>query len=295
AAVLAETLTLLGPQAGLRGIGLHGSGGAGLPPSLLGDPGRLRQILINLVGNAVKFTEAGSVEVSVAAHPAELAEEVRLVFTVRDSGIGMPPETVANLFSPFVQGDASTTRRFGGTGLGLSICKRLIDMMGGRIDVESQPGAGSTFRVDLPFAVAAAPLPLPTPAADTPAGDLRVLLVEDNVINRKVAEALLGKLHCRCTSAVNGAEALARLAAEPFDLILMDCQMPVMDGFEATRRLRAGEAGALAASLPVIAMTANAMQGDREQCLAAGMDDYLAKPVSRDELAAALTRWTSGN
>jgi CheY-like chemotaxis protein len=167
-------------------------------------------------------------------------------------------------------------------------------MMGGSIDVDSAPGAGTTFRVDLPFAVAvASPPPEPAPPIQPPAS-LRVLLVEDNAINRKVADALLRKLHCQCASAVNGAEALRRLAGEAFDVVLMDCQMPVMDGFEATRRLRAGEAGTLAASLPVIAMTANAMQGDREQCLAAGMDDYLAKPVSRDDLAATLARWTTG-
>ncbi|PKO87875.1 MAG: hypothetical protein CVU18_09145 [Betaproteobacteria bacterium HGW-Betaproteobacteria-12] len=294
--VVAETLTLFRTQAGLRGIRLSGAGAAELPACLIGDPGRLRQILINLLGNALKFTEAGSIELTVATRPAEAPpDHVRLAFTVRDTGIGMSRETLSNLFSPFVQGDASTTRRFGGTGLGLSICKRLIDLMGGAISVDSQPGCGSAFHVDLPFAVGHAPLPTPAAAAERAIGNLRVLLVEDNAINRKVAEALLDRLHCRCTSTVNGAEALARLADEEFDVILMDCQMPVMDGFEATRRLRAGDAGARATTLPVIAMTANAMQGDRELCLAAGMDDYLAKPVSRDALAAALTRWTSGN
>jgi PAS domain S-box-containing protein len=295
AAVIAETLTLFRPQASLRGIRLTVTGEAGLPDGLLGDPGRLRQILINLIGNAIKFTEAGGVELSLGARPADdSGGHVRLQISVRDSGIGMDADTVANLFSPFVQGDASTTRRFGGTGLGLSICKRLIDLMGGDIRVESTPDGGSTFHVEIPFAIAEQPsaaAPLARPAAPD---NLHILLVEDNAINRKVAAALLDKLHCRCTATANGAEALERLRRETFDIVLMDCQMPVMDGFEATRRLRAGEAGPAAMRLPVIAMTANAMQGDREECLAAGMDDYLAKPVSRDALAAALTRWTSG-
>ncbi|KAB2923382.1 MAG: PAS domain S-box protein [Dechloromonas sp.] len=296
ASVLGEAITLFKPQAALRGLRLDYIGDPELPASLIGDPGRLRQILINLLGNALKFTESGGITLTVEALRAvDHGDHVWLAITVRDTGIGMAPETLAQLFSPFVQGDASTTRRFGGTGLGLSICKRLIGLMGGDISVESQPGAGSAFHVELPFAIAHKPLPPPPLAATRTPADLRILLVEDNAINRKVAEAMLGKLHCRCTSVVNGAEALARLSAEDFDVILMDCQMPVMDGFEATRRLRAGEAGARAAGMPVIAMTANAMQGDREQCLAAGMDDYLAKPVSRDELAAALTRWTSGN
>ena len=295
ATVVAETLTLFRPQAGLRGIRLAATGEADLPACLLGDPGRLRQILINLIGNAIKFTENGSIELSIASHSsAAAAEQIRLAISVRDTGIGMNAETVAELFSPFVQGDASTTRRFGGTGLGLSICKRLIDLMGGEIRVESTPGQGSAFHLELPFAIGEQ-LPAVAPRRPRAApDDLHILLVEDNAINRKVATALLEKLHCRCTTTVNGAEALERLRHEAFDIILMDCQMPVMDGFEATRRLRAGEAGKAAARLPVIAMTANAMQGDREECLAAGMDDYLAKPVSRDALAAALTRWTSG-
>ena len=295
ATVIAETLTLFRPQASLRGISLAVTGEAELPAGLLGDPGRLRQILINLIGNAIKFTEAGSVALDIDAQPsADNDEHVRLRISVRDSGIGMDADTVANLFSPFVQGDASTTRRFGGTGLGLSICKRLIDLMDGDIRVESTPGQGSTFHVELPFAMAEQPsAAAPAVQAATP-GDLHILLVEDNAINRKVAAALLDKLHCQCTTTENGAEALERLRRESFDIILMDCQMPVMDGFEATRRLRAGEAGQEAMRLPVIAMTANAMQGDREECLAAGMDDYLAKPVSREALAAVLTRWTSG-
>jgi PAS domain S-box-containing protein len=295
AAIVTETLTLFRPQTTLRGIRLASSGEAELPAGLFGDPGRLRQILINLIGNAIKFTEVGSIELKLASRPdGDAADRIRLSICVRDTGIGMSGEVIADLFSPFVQGDASTTRRFGGTGLGLSICKRLIELMGGDIRVESTPGRGSAFHVDLPFAIAEQPPEAPAKARQAGPNNLHILLVEDNAINRKVAIALLEKLHCRCTTTTNGAEALERLRQESFDIVLMDCQMPVMDGFEATRRLRAGEAGDQAACLPIIAMTANAMQGDREECLAAGMDDYLAKPVSRDALAAALMRWTSG-
>jgi PAS domain S-box-containing protein len=296
AALLHDIVALLKHQANLKEISLLADCGNLPDETLIGDPGRLRQILINLVGNAVKFTQAGSVHIQMDSTPSPgQPQQTQLTFTIRDTGIGMSPDVVANLFSPFYQVDASTTRRFGGTGLGLSICKRLVELMGGRISVESNPGSGSTFRFELPFGIdrsLAEPVPTLT-APDTLRPGLRILLVEDNLVNQKVAGALLKKLACLVSIAVNGEEALRQLNAEPFDIILMDCQMPVMDGFEATQRLRAGEAGSTAATLPVIAMTANAMQGDREQCLAAGMDDYLAKPVNRNELHDALLRWSS--
>jgi PAS domain S-box-containing protein len=293
--LLHDIVALLKHQADLKELTLSTAISPTLPAQLRGDPGRLRQILLNLVGNAVKFTPAGSIEIQMNSLPvAGHGDQAILSFTINDSGIGMTPEIVANLFSPFQQGDTSTTRKFGGTGLGLSICKRLVELMGGQISVESTPGSGSTFRFQLPFQVITDAMPAVIAnsgiASDLPVG-LRILLVEDNLVNQKVAAALLKKLQCTVSIAVNGEEGLRRLASEPFDLILMDCQMPVMDGFEATRRLRQGEAGGATAQLPVIAMTANAMQGDREQCLAAGMDDYLAKPFSRAELIAVLTRW----
>ena len=296
AEILHDTLALLRHQATLKDLALDGHLAADLPPSLVGDPGRLRQILINLVGNAVKFTASGGVRVDFACRPiAGQPAATMLLISVADSGIGMPPEIVDGLFSPFFQGDASTTRQFGGTGLGLSICKRLLELMGGRIAVESTPGQGSTFRCEVPVGIAATP-PVAEPAAaasgEIRAG-LRVLLVEDNAINQKVAGALLDRFGCRHAAVGNGAEALARLREEAFDIVLMDCQMPLMDGFEATRRLRAGEAGDAARTLPVIAMTANAMQGDREACLACGMSDYLAKPVNNAALREALARWSN--
>jgi len=296
-ALLADIIALLGHSAEVKEIRLTTSSQPDLPDCLIGDPGRLRQTLLNLVGNAVKFTHAGSVDIALTWQADTASPDlVRLGFAVRDTGIGMAPETVANLFSPFCQGDASTTRKFGGTGLGLSICKRLVELMGGEISVESTPGIGSIFRFELPFRVIETAQCRPgnqTPQPSALPAGLRVLLVEDNRINQMVAETLLKKMGCQVTTTSNGQAALEQLATEPVDIVLMDCQMPVMDGFEATRRLRAGLAGASAANTPVIAITANAMQGDRELCEAAGMNDYIAKPFSRAELLDVLTRWAN--
>jgi PAS domain S-box-containing protein len=295
--VLRDTIALLRHSAALKDLQLNGDIAPDVPERVIGDPGRLRQVLINLVGNAVKFTQTGSVRIEFSCQPIIDANQasIWLQIRVRDTGIGMAPEIVAGLFSPFFQGDASTTRQFGGTGLGLSICKRLTEPMGGKISVESSPGQGSLFQIELPVGIDCnEPVEIPaSPAADHQLSDgIRVLLVEDNLVNQKVAAALLKKLGCQLEIAGNGAEALNQLAARHFDVVLMDCQMPVMDGFEATRRLRAGEIGETMRRVPIIAMTANAMQGDREACLASGMDDYLAKPVSNAALKAALARWT---
>ena len=289
-----DVLALLRHAAEQKGLALTFTAGGGLPERLLGDHGRLKQILINLIGNAIKFTAEGGVTLTVETLQRDAAG-CRLAFTVSDTGIGMSAEVVAGLFNPFFQGDASITRRFGGTGLGLSICKRLVKLMGGEITVESAPGQGSRFRFELPFVITEASPATPASAVPTSAErPLTVLLVEDNLVNQKVAAALLAKLGHTVVLADDGRAALSQLAAGNIDLVLMDCQMPEMDGFEATRRLRAGEAGAIAATLPVIAMTANAMSGDREACLAAGMDDYLAKPFKRDDLVALLERWRDG-
>jgi CheY-like chemotaxis protein len=225
---------------------------------------------------------------------------VRLAFAVRDTGIGISPEQQQAIFSDFVQADASITRRFGGTGLGLAISRRLVEMMGGRLALESAPGMGSTFRFDVWFGLSAdtadeaASMPLPA-VPGAPAAPLAVLLVEDNPVNLKLAQALLAKAGHRVTAAGNGREALDRIEAAGgrYDVVLMDVQMPVMDGLEATRLLRAREA-ASGGHLPVVAMTANAMAGDREQYLAAGMDDYIAKPIRPPELTATLLRVCPG-
>ena len=296
-ALLEDIIALLGHSAEIKEIQLTTSIQPGLPDCLVGDPGRLRQTLLNLVGNAVKFTHAGGIDIALTWQADKtVPDQVRLCFTVRDTGIGMTPETIAMLFSPFCQGDASTTRKFGGTGLGLSICKRLVELMDGEITVESTLGSGSSFRFELPFRVAEAAQCWPghaaMPSSELPAG-LRVLLVEDNRVNQMVAEALLKKMGCQVITATNGERALEVLRTESIDIVLMDCQMPVMDGFEATRRLRAGHAGRSVADIPVIAITANAMQGDRELCVAAGMNDYIAKPFSRTDLLQILIRWSS--
>ncbi|WP_374343356.1 ATP-binding protein [Azonexus sp.] len=256
----------------------------GLPDILHGDPVRIRQVLTNLLGNAIKFTEHGAVELEVAPDGDGLR------FAVRDTGIGLSATQIERLFTPFAQGDMSITRRFGGTGLGLSISRRLVELMGGTIGVSSEPGRGSTFWFRLPLAGGAHPATGSTgDGGDIGLPPLRILLVEDSPTNQKVADGMLTRQGHQVEIAGNGADALARLAAADFDVVMMDCQMPVMDGFEATRRLRRSTT-VRDPKIPVIALTANAMQGDREACLAAGMDDYLAKPFTDRDLRAALER-----
>ncbi len=410
-AVLEDVQAVLGVKALAKGVELGLFVDPATPLAVTGDPTRLRQILTNLMDNALKFTHEGSVEVSVRPEATE-GDRVRVRVEVRDTGIGMKPEVVERLFSSFFQGDTSTTRKYGGTGLGLTICKRLAELMGGDIGVTSRPGVGSTFWftfqlaprgcqapvrpgpaallvAGLPPAVArvlaaqleawgvhpdvapadadladwlrtrgrpgalilAGPealdcalaaagdgavvlvsplyrpelreagvrkgvqafLPLPLrpshlrallepegqavggPAAvlplQAPEGPMkvRVLLAEDNLVNQKVALIMLKKLGIEAEVVATGLEALDALVGVTYDLVLMDCQMPEMDGFEATRRIRERERGSR--RLPVVAMTANAMVGDREKCLAAGMDDYIPKPVRMETLHGALARW----
>jgi PAS domain S-box-containing protein len=428
-ATLQHLASLSGEKARERGLELLFDIGPGVPDHLVGDSLRLGQVLINLVGNAIKFTEQGEVTVSVEVAGQE-PEAVRLRFQVRDTGIGMSEEQLARLFTAFTQADSSTTRKYGGTGLGLSICKRIVDLLDGRIGVSSAPGAGSCFSFELAFPVAEADLPprlglprqLPTLVVDDSAGarevfahmletldidcqvaaggaealiemaaarrggrpyrlliidwkmpgmdgvelvaaihrenpagerpviimttaydhdDLlaalagltvdaildkpatpsslfdsimtalhhppaatgavasptasgerfagqSVLLVEDNEVNRELAEEILATLGLQVRTAENGAEAIARLREKPVDLVLMDCQMPVMDGYEASRRIRS-ELGKT--DLPIIAMTANALASDRQRCLEAGMDDHIAKPIDVGVLQATLVRW----
>ena len=259
-----------------------------------GDPLRIRQILLNLLGNAIKFTDQGEVELSVTAQilPRGMAS---LHFAVRDTGIGIPLDKQAHIFEAFAQEDSSTSRRFGGTGLGLSICRQLVELMDGRMWLESTPGQGSTFHfsLELPIidgATSDQSIRGPDFIASITGGSAEVLLVEDNRVNQKVATALLERQGYRVTLAENGARAVDLVAtgSTTFDIILMDMQMPVMDGLEATRRIRKFETDNGRPRLPIIAMTANAMQGDREICVAAGMDDYISKPIRADELYALI-------
>ena len=250
---------------------------------VVGDAGRLRQVLLNLTGNAIKFTEAGRVDVHVTA-----PDDSRIRFDVRDTGIGIDPDQLVHLFQPFAQADHSISRRFGGTGLGLAICKRLVELMGGRIGVKSSLGAGSTFWFELPLPQDPSRAPEPA-AVEAPAPpDARpanVLVVEDNPINQKITRWMLERHGYTCEVVDNGRRALDTEATGDFDLILMDCQMPEMDGLEATRRLRAR-----GCTLPIIALTAGALADERAACRAAGMDDFVPKPIKIPELVGTLAK-----
>ncbi len=291
-ALLADQLALFQATASGAGIALDGEIDPALPPRVNGDPTRLRQVLANLLGNAVKFTPRGgrvTLHASAADGPAGLHA---LTFEVCDTGIGISEAARQRLFEPFTQADESTTRRFGGTGLGLAITRELVDLMHGSLSVTSTPGAGSTFRVELAFAPARdlAPSVEPTREAaptDRRLAGLHLLVAEDNPVNMQVAVAMLEGLGARVGCAVDGAQAVAQCREGHFDALLLDCQMPGMDGYEAARRIRAESAR----SLPIIAVTANAMPADRDLCLAAGMNDHLAKPLSREALAAMVLKW----
>jgi len=265
---------------------------ADVPEVLVGDPDRLNQVLLNLVGNAVKFTHSGSVAVRVRR--TAVADGVMLHLEVQDSGIGIPADKCKVIFDSFRQADGSTTRKYGGTGLGLAICTRLAKLMNGEIWVESELGKGSTFHFTARFQAAPAggmSRQLRTLAAAVSLEQhpvrLRILLAEDNAVNQRLATRLLEKRGHSVTVAATGREALAALENATFDLVLMDVQMPDMDGLEATAAIRAREAG-LGRRIPIIALTAHTMKGDRERCLAAGMDGYVAKPVIAAELIAAV-------
>ncbi len=291
---LRGVVTLLIAQAREKGLRLTTRVDDAVPRRVVGDEGRVRQVLVNLVGNAIKFTEAGEVSVEVTVEPGPSdGGESRVRFTVADTGIGIPPDRVEQIFEEFVQADASPARRFSGTGLGLSISKRLVEMMGGEIGCRSRPGEGSTFWFTIPMAVPAEEAALPeeaeTPPAEAAPHRRKVLVVEDNRVNRLVAEKLLQRLGCEVECADSGPEALRLLAENSYDLVLMDVNMPGMDGLETTRRIREQERGR--AHTVIIAMTARAMDGDRELCLNAGMDDYISKPVTAASLRQVLERW----
>ena len=301
--LLAEVTELMRGTAEAKGLQIRCELPVTPPVAVVGDAGRIRQIVTNLVNNAIKFTEKGCV--TIAADSREAPGGVALwTVTVSDTGIGIPADRLPDLFQRFTQADTSTTRRYGGTGLGLAISRQLTELMHGSLDAESLVGEGSRFRVVLP-------LPRATEAQITEAqlssdqeaagrasrsGDLngkRVLVAEDNPFNQKVAQYILEKLGVRVDLAANGHEAVQMAANFVYDLIFMDCQMPEVDGYEATGAIR--RLGGAAARTPIIAMTAHAMQGDRERCTNAGMDDYLAKPVRADLVEAMLRRWVLGD
>ena len=313
--VMDNLANLVGMNAEEKGLKLLFALPPQLPTALQGDPTRLGQVLLNLGNNAVKFTERGEVAVAIEVVEREV-DSVRLHFEVRDTGIGISLEQQQQLFQPFSQADASTSRRYGGTGLGLAISQHLVHLMGGELGVDSAPGRGSRFHFSLRFGLQASPVepsaapgregstalglalhPVTTRSArrdEALLGDrarlsgARILLVEDNPVNREVASEMLSRAGIVVSIAVDGREAVDLLRRQAFDGVLMDCQMPVLDGYAATRALRQ-EPGLR--DLPVIAMTADAMVGDRDKVLAAGMNDHIAKPIKVDEMFATLARW----
>ena len=275
-----------------------------LPEYLIGDPGRLRQVLVNLIGNALKFTEQGSIRVEIEA-VGTVGVQSALEFRVCDTGIGIPADKLPTLFQAFTQADASTTRKYGGSGLGLNISRQLVALMGGSLEAESRPGEGSTFHFRALFEVPSVQAVAERVAQDTGfeiaargtarhlaerAEDLRILLVEDNIVNQKVGLGILVKLGFLPQIACDGREAIEMLARMDFDLVFMDIQMPNLDGIAATQAVRAGEAGERNRHVPVIAMTAHATSHDRRNCLAVGMNDYIAKPISTGAVYDALAR-----
>jgi PAS domain S-box-containing protein len=290
---LEEAVALLGEVAQKKRVGLLLRLRSGLPTSVRGDPVRLRQVLTNLVGNAIKFTDRGDVEVS-ASLAEDSGDSVLLRVEVRDTGIGIPEEAQARLFQSFSQAEPSTARRFGGTGLGLAISKQLVLRMDGQIGVESSPGRGSTFwftaRMRKPDGSRPAPGGRkPAPAKRVSPARGRVLVAEDDPVNRKVSVRTL-ELHGLEVDVVrNGREAIEAVARGGYDLVFMDCHMPEVDGFEATARIRLGEGGN--DRVPIIALTASVLDADREQCLRCGMDGFLSKPIRPRDLAGLLDQW----
>ena len=304
-----ETIEIFAARAHAKGLELACAIEADVPNTVCADPMRLRQVLINLVGNAIKFTDSGEVIVRVRA----VGKEGLLRFEVIDTGIGISEEAQAHIFNAFSQADSFTTRKYGGTGLGLAICRELAALMGGQIGVHSELNRGSTFWFEVRLdavaeatptlgcvtrvttmasgAAGAAPAGAAVPAPGGRAAGPRILLVEDNAVNREVAVGMLESLGCAAHSAENGRLALEAMNAAAYDAVLMDCQMPVMDGLTATGEIRRREQHSGGARVPIIALTANAMEGDRERCLAAGMDDFLSKPFSQQQLATLLRRW----
>ena len=324
---IAETASIFALQARAKGLEFVSNISPGLPEYAVGDPGRLRQVLTNLLGNAIKFTERGQV-VLKAEVVSQVRDAIQLKFTVQDSGIGIPPGEQGRLFDAFTQVDESNTRKYGGTGLGLAISRQLVELLGGEIGVGSEPGKGSKFWFTASFGKSKRPSTAaragnqpdsalhPTPAprvaavksqtgtaqrATGPAlvskgppsqKSMRILLAEDNEINQRIALRLLQKLGLSADAVVNGREAVEALEKRRYDLVLMDCQMPDMDGFEATAVIRQREGGSRHQT--ICALTANAMDGDRERCLAAGMDNYISKPLGLEKLRQALDRWIPG-
>ena len=292
-ATIRSALRIFTAQAQNKGLNLSYAVAEDVPKRVRGDSGRLRQIIVNLVGNAVKFTAEGTVRLSAECSMPRVKDDhsfATLRVRVSDTGPGIQQSKLDTIFESFTQADNSSTRKFYGTGLGLAICKNLVERMKGSITVESEEGRGSEFSFEVRLAVVdeSPPLPLPKPPPKPKIGPLKILLAEDNLINQMFATEILEQDGHRVIAVGNGAQALETLAVQPVDVVLMDIQMPEMDGLEATRRIRAGETKGIPTDLPIIAMTAHALKGDRERFLQSGMDGYLSKPVGSEEIQQAL-------
>ena len=295
--LLQQAVQLMRPRAKAQGLDLDSLYGGETPRYFIGDPLRIRQVVLNFVANAIKFTpRGGSVHITVSTLERPSSQSCVMRIAVTDTGIGIAEEVQAGLFQKFSQVDSSVTRKYGGTGLGLAITRELATLMGGAVGVLSKQGQGSTFWFDVPLAADPAPRPRPEPGSQqtlaTPDGGLwRVLLVEDNSVNQKLLLRMLRTRNCDPILAENGQEAVEKYQPGAYDLILMDCQMPILDGYRATEAIRNLESALHSQRTPIIALTANAMVGDREHCLRAGMDDYLSKPIHREDLDHLLEKW----
>ena len=293
--IIDGVIEMLSLKAGRKRISLSAEINANVPLLLKGDSGRIRQIITNLTHNAIKFTEQGCVSIHVSVED-ETDSDAMLLFKIKDTGIGIHEDKIRELFMPFTQVDSAMTRRYGGTGLGLAISKKLSELMGGSIELDSTPGTGSVFYFRVPVEKQKH-----TPKrkrkteliteADFNRESIRILLVEDNETNRHVASAILNKLGYKSDYAVNGIDCIEALKVNDYHLVLMDCQMPEMDGYEAAKNIRNGNSGVLNPDVTIIALTAHAMEGDREKCVDAGMNDYLSKPVKRKDIDEMIMKW----
>jgi CheY-like chemotaxis protein len=289
--VLSSTLDIFTPQIKKSGITLTWNVDDDVPIALIGDSGRWRQVLTNLVGNAIKFTPKGSVSVTVTASVKNAMAIIKTC--IKDSGIGITKDAINHLFQPFKQVSSGNARTFGGTGLGLSISRQLSLLMGGDIGVSSHVGQGSEFWFTVTMSISSEVLAnvVTTTPLIQGAGE-RLLLVEDNIVNQKVAQAMLKRLGYLVDAVANGEEAVKQLQLVNYPLVLMDCQMPVMDGYSATKAIRSGSMGAvLNPSVPIVALTANVIQEDKDACFSSGMDDFLSKPIDIQSLNSIIKHW----